>query len=66
MLLIVLFFHWNKQGGTILPMSVPFEVYDPDANDSYRFSIMNAENSSWFVIDAVNGNISFAIDYDVR
>lgn len=47
-------------------MSVPFEVYDPDANDSYRFSIMNAENSSWFVIDPVNGNISFAINYDVR
>ena len=64
--MFTIMFHSNQQGGTILPMSVPFEVFDPDANDSYRFFIMNAENSSWFIIDRINGNISFAIDYDVR
>lgn len=56
----------ENKGGTVLPMSVPFEVFDPDANDSYKFFIMNAENSSWFNIEPINGNISFAIDYDVR
>ncbi|XP_036368369.1 cadherin-23-like [Octopus sinensis] len=56
----------ESKGGTVLPMYVQFKVIDPDINDTYHFSMMSSDNSSWFSIDPITGNISFAIDYNVR
>ncbi|GAB1610825.1 protocadherin Fat 2 isoform X1, partial [Argonauta hians] len=56
----------ESKGGTVLPMYVQFKVIDPDVNDTYHFSMMTADNSSWFSIDPISGNISFAVDYNVR